>query len=96
MKTNRVSLHEQWLPYIHIIMNMSYYILLTNAFLGNGAKNVCWHFLTSLLELATPPRNTLTVVLNDHRMNPQAHVIVVVFHPEAGPSRQNLGPCTKL
>jgi hypothetical protein len=24
MKTNRASLHEQWLPYMHIIMNMSY------------------------------------------------------------------------
>jgi hypothetical protein len=26
-KTSKVSLHKQWLPYMHIIMNMSYYIL---------------------------------------------------------------------
>jgi hypothetical protein len=38
----------------------------------------CWRLLTSLLELATPPGNILTIILNDHRTNLQAHRIIAV------------------
>jgi hypothetical protein len=85
MKTNRVTLHEQWLLYMHTILDIPYQFLSTNSFPGNGARNACWHFLTQLLELVFPSnstRNAVMIFLNTYKNTPQAHgYIVVAFHP---------------
>jgi hypothetical protein len=39
----------------------------TNAFPGNDAKNACWHFLASLLELATMSRTASMIFLHSYR-----------------------------
>jgi hypothetical protein len=40
-------------------------------------------FLNVIARISNVPRNTLTIVLNDHRMNPQAHgIIVEAFDPK--------------
>jgi hypothetical protein len=39
----------------------------TNAFPGNGAKNACWYFLASLLEIAMMSRTALMIFLQSYR-----------------------------